>query len=186
MKFRYYLTAGVTAGLILAWALFLTFPTDRKIQSIRNDIARGESQLDDFHRIMASLPEFYNSRNAMDKEKSRLMSKLIPKKDVMKLFDRIEKMARQNDVTIKEITPSVEELLSLNRQRPDDNRPQILEIGLKLQGSISQVGQLIKNIEAENFYKGLTFCRIYNHLDDGSGSDMHFGFKAILGTIKES
>jgi hypothetical protein len=185
MKFRHYLTAAITASLVLAWGLFLAVPMDRKIHNIRDNISQGEKQLDDFHRIMAGLPEFYKSRNEMDERKSRLMSKLIPKKDVMKLFDLIEKMARKNGVTVKEITPSVEELLVLNRQLPDDNRPQILEVGLKLEGTIPQVGQLIKSIEAENFYKGLTFCRIYNHLSDHPGSDIHYGFKAILGTIKE-
>ena len=80
----------------------------------------------------------------------------------------------------------VEELLHLNRQLPSDNRPQILEIGLKLDGTIYQVGQLIKNIEQEEFYKGLSFCRIINHTDNNRTSDIHYGFKAILGTIKDS
>ncbi len=186
MKMRHYLTLGLSAAILIAWALFLAVPADHKINGIKSNIGEARSQLADFNRIMSTLPDFYDSRKAIDAKKSRLMSKLIPKKDVMELFDKIKKMARQSDVTIKEITPSVEELLFLNRQMPDDNRPQVLEIGLKLDGTIFEVGQLIKKIEAENFYKGLTFCRIFNHLNDSRTSDVQYGFKAVLGTIKGS
>ena len=186
MKLRHYLTLGISAAILLAWVLFLAVPASHKENEIKSNIGDAQAKLVDFNRIMSTLPDFFNSRNAIDARKSRLLSKLIPKKDVMTLFDRIKAMARQSDVTVKEITPSVEELLFLNRQMPDDNRPQVLEIGLKLDGTIFQVGQLIKKIEAENFYKGLTFCRIYNHLNDSRTSDVQYGFKAILGTIKGS
>lgn len=186
MKIRHYITIGISAFIIVAWIIFLALPTHKSGNDIKKEIELAENQLADFTKIMSTLPEFYDSQKEMDEMKARLLSKLIPKKDILKLFDEIEKMARSSNVTITEITPSVEELLHLNRQLPDDNRPQILEIGLKLDGTIYQTGQLIKRIEQEEFYKGLTFCRIYNHLDNYRNSNTHYGFKAILGTIEDS
>jgi len=78
----------------------------------------------------------------------------------------------------------VEELLRINHLLPDDNKPQTLNIIVTLRGRLTDIGLFVKGVESENFYQGVEFCRILNSVDGQINSNFVYGFKAVLGAIR--
>ena len=104
----------------------------------------------------------------------------------MRLFDELIQKSSRYGIVVNEITPSVEELIALNKTLVENNQPLHLDIAIKMKANTISSGKLIRDIESQNYYKGFNFCRINNSDMNDPNSDIHYSFKAILGMIKDS
>ncbi len=186
MRKRHLITLISVLGLSAIWYLFLLSPALQRRDAIAFQINEAEKQLADFYRIVTEFPSNFNSQKEMAHRKELLLSQLFSKDHIMRLFDSIEKIAEQHDVRLVEISPSVEELLRLNREMPKKGQPQILELSLNLKGTLENVGRFIGEIERGNFYKGVSLCGIMNPQAGHKESDIQYRFKAVLGAIEDS
>lgn len=185
MKKRYIITIAVTLPVLLLWFLFMMSPQMKKKNEIKASVAEAEKRLDDFKRTMREFPGYFNARQRLLQERISLVSKLYSKEDLVKLFDEMEKKSIKHELTLVELSPSVEKLLALNRNMPEENQPRLLDIVVKARGHLKNIGLYIKEIESGAFYKGLNYCRISNPAEYREFSDVSYSFRAILGTIKD-
>jgi hypothetical protein len=173
-------------AITVLYIVFLTSPQMKNINETKFKLNESEKKIAVYMKTMLDFPGFFKTQQDLFQKKNFLISKLYSKDDLIKLFDRIQKMSLISNIALIEISPSVDELLDLNRRLLDSDKPQPLDIVVRFRGSLLNTGRYIKEIEAEDFFNGINYCRINNHVENQRDSDVSFGFKAILGTIKGS
>ncbi len=186
MKKRYLISIFAFVAIIVLYVFFVVLPEMKRDNETEARLAESEVKIAGYIKTMIEFPGFFKSQQELLRKKKSLISKLYSKDDLIKLFDRIEKITRGYNLTLLEISPSVDELLKLNDRLLDSDKPQPLAIVVRFRGDLQNSGRYIKEIENENFFNGVNFCRINNHIDNQKDSEVSFGFKAILGTIKDS
>jgi len=186
MKKRHLITALAFAAMIALVVVLLIIPQIEKTEETQNKLAESDAKIAEYMKTMVEFPGFFKTQQELFRKKNSLISRLYSKDDLIKLFDRIEKLSLSYNLTVIEISPSVEELLRLNSRLLDSDKPQPLDIIVRFRGDLQNSGKYIADIENEDFFNGVNLCRIYNHIDNQKESEVNFGFKAILGTIKDS
>ncbi len=170
--------------LVLSLWFFLVYtPYVQEKAVLKNKITENLTQLQDFEQTISLLPKFIAEKEALKKRKDYLNSKLYTKEEVINLFSRLKKEAATQLLVVTEITPPIEELLSLNSIIPDSTKPQFLNIGVKVSGSYIEFAKFIKKIESEPYFRGINGCRISGSRDYNKKLDLYLGFKALLGRI---
>ncbi len=183
---RTILTYGTTAVVLLcAWFFGAYVPYQKDHDLLMNQIGKAETQLVDFQNTISELPAFIEKQRNLLSLKADLNSKLYTKNDVLRLFDALRYEARRKNVEVVEITPPVEELLYLNTIIPDSSKPQFLNIGLRMEGDFIGFGKFIQEMEHSDYFRGVNTCKVYAREDDKTKITMQFGFKALLGSIRE-
>ena len=185
MRRRYIITLAVVCPLFVLWLILFMVPQKKSEKLIEQSLTESEKRVINYRTIMHEFPDYIQSRHQLFEKKKHLLSKLYSKDDLVKLFSRFENKSKGYDIRIIEITPSVDELLKLNRQLLKENKPQVLRIEIRMQAGLSDVGRFIQEIENEDFYFGLNFCQISNPPAGEEYSEIRFGFNAILGTIRD-
>lgn len=183
MKKRHYIIGGIVFVMIILWFFVLIGPTLEKGVKIRLDLQTANQQFQDFENIVMSAPEFYKTHEKIRLQKEHLASQLYSKENLLSLFKELEDRAAKHNLKVIEFTPSVEELLIMNRLVLDGDNPQTLNIVVTLSGTLQDFGDFLKGVESQNFYQGVDMCRISNSVDGQKNSNMIFGFKAVLGTL---
>jgi hypothetical protein len=186
MKRRHIIAIASFALIITLWAVFMALPQQREKGHIKKQLTTSESQLSDYNKIMREFSATFKAYEQLLQRKEHLISKLFSKDDVLRLLDELNRLSSKYNIEIAELSPSVEELIALNKVLPRDGQPLELDIVVKMRGGFQNIGRFINIIEQENFYKGLNFCHIHNQGIGDPRSFASYGFKAMLGTIKES
>ncbi len=160
MKAR--LTSYALAAVILlaTWTFFVYRPLHRRHLRIITDTAEARHQLSDFAVVMSELHKLLKTREDLKSEESLVSSRLYTKEDLLKLFDTIEREAEQRRLTIKEISPPIDQLLYLNSLVPDSNEVQLLTITLRMQGGYVAFGQFVGYVEQSKYFRGVTARKI--------------------------
>nr|MBN2277693.1 hypothetical protein [candidate division Zixibacteria bacterium] len=186
MKTRYIISLIILLAVLAAWFFFLVSPEIKKQKELKASLASSELILNDYRNIMDRFPQYFKAQQTLSERRKNLLSKLYTREDLLKLFDRITRESERHNLNLVEISPSVEELLELNRTMPTNDQPHLLNIIIRQRGKFKDIGQYIKFIEAQDFYRGTNHCRVSNPTDGRSFADVTYGFKAILGTIKDN
>ena len=184
MKQRHIITtiAGFAIAVIL-WIVLIAPAMDRTDRLIA-EINEADRKLADFSSTMLEAPEFFKLYQDVLNRKKEIASKLYTKEDLIRLFGDLDNKAKKYNLQITEITPSISELLLLNKRIPSDSEPQMLHMSIFLKGGLIQTGKFLRDMENENFYQGLDHFRFANTNLKWAESDIKFSFKAVLGTIK--
>jgi hypothetical protein len=175
----------VATAVCCIWFFVAYVPFHKGYGKTMSEISSAEHQLEDFQKTIAELPGFIERQKNLRLLRDDFNSRLYSKNDVLKLFATLRKEASQKNVSLVEITPPVEELLYLNSIIPDSSRPQFLNISLNLEGDYINFGKFIDVVEHADYFRGINLCKMYGHADDKSKITMQFGFKALLGSLKE-
>ena len=129
---------------------------------------------------------FIKGYNELQSTRSNLTARLYTKDDILRLFDRLYLEAGHENLTIIEITPPIEELLSLNRQVGDPTKPLFLNISVRLEGGYVDFARFVRVIENSEFYRGTNLCQIIGARDDVYRLKQVYGFKALLGSLESN
>ncbi len=184
---QHHIIIGLAAIALVAISyIALIGPALDNAKRLNNELLKADRNLEDINRTMLEAPEFFKMHRDILNKKKTLTSQLYTKEDLIRLFEDFEKKATRHHLKITEITPSVEELLLLNRKIPSETDPQILNLTIYLRGGFINVGNFIKEMEAQKFYQGIDNCRITNNGPYSADSNIKFSFRAVLGTLKES
>lgn len=175
----------ILPALACLWFFGAYVPYHKSKKQKLSQIAAAEKQLLDFQQTISALPRFIERHKSLISTRRDLDSKLYSKKDVLKLFDKLNEEGRQQGVEVVEITPPIEELLYLNSIIPDSSQPQFLNIGLKVEGDFVSFGKYAQVMEGAEYFRGINGFRMFSHGDDNSKISILFDFKALLGSFGE-
>lgn len=185
MKKLYYIFGSLLGVIIFIWIILFAVPVQKEKSHLDKEIKVAEAQLDDYNRILHEFNETFKNYEKLIEQKNHLISKLFTKDDLLKLLDHLKELGYKNNIEIVEMSPSVEELIKLNKSFPQDGRPIELDILIKMRASLKNAGLFIKTVESEDYYKGFNRCQIINQSIGDERAFYTYGFKAILGTLKE-
>lgn len=185
MSRAYLFYSGITLALIGLWFFGAFVPFQKEYEQASTEIIQAETQLADFQKTISELPQYIEKHKHLLSKRDDLNSKLYTKKDVLRLFEELRYEAFKKNVDVTEITPPIEELLYLNTIIPDSSQPQFLNIGLKMEGDFIGFGKFIEEIEHAEYFRGINLCKVYGHSDDKTKITMQFGFKALLGSLRD-
>ncbi len=183
MRRPYLIVSSILSLMLAGWFIFMISPTLARRDKIRNDLSDANIQFKDFENIMLKAPEYYKTHENIKHQKLQLSSRLYSKENLLSLFKDLENRANENELKVIEFTPSVEELLLMNRLLPNENKPQTLNIVVTLSGTLKNIGAFMQGVESQSFYQGVDLCRITNTVDGQMNSNLVYGFRAVLGTI---
>ncbi len=183
MKKVIFLYLSVTLGLAATWFFFLMSPLMQRNNDAQNSIVNAEQKLSEMQRILLEFPEKFRAEHELLMRKQILVAQLYSKEDLIKLFDNIKAKAESSGLNMLEITPSIEELLALNQRAGADDQPQELNLVVRLNGGLRNLGRFINLMEDEKFYQGTNFCKISGTYGGRAYPEMAYGFKAVLGTL---
>jgi len=186
MKKQYVIITVTALSISLIWFLLLFSPLVLRKKEIAASLADTEGKLTDFRNILREFPERFNSEKEILQRRQIYISQLYSKEDLIALFDNIRMKAARYNLSLLEISPSVEELLALNRQSPNNDQPQLLNIMVRLNGYFRNLGEFVRDMEEERFYQGANSCKITGAADGAAPPQMVLGFKAFLGADRKS
>ncbi len=182
--FIIYLIVG--AVLVGLWFLLFYTPYHQKMTVIEADIATAQSKLDEFSKVRAELPSLLVASRRLSDKRSSVDCQLYAKNDILNLFAHLRETAREHQLHITEIEPSLQELLSLNTIMPSVDNPLFITIKLHFEGSFLDFGKYISTLEKAPFFRGVTSCQIKKVENATAQLEMTVGFKALLGGFREN
>jgi len=186
MRKLYLIVGTIAFFIIFIWGITLFKPRFDENNRLKAELSSAKIKLDDYNKTLTEFQKQFEVHQDLLKQKEHLLSRLYTKDDIIRLLDELLVKSSDYGISITEITPSVEELIALNKAAVDDNQPIHLDIAIKMKSRTINTGRFIKNIESQNYYKGFNFCTISNSDLNNPNSDVYYSFKAILGMIKES
>lgn len=173
---------AVSSAMIILWVALIYFPAQSKLTNIAQKSQLMSDELGDYKRTIEKLPEYLETYKNLDSLKKRLNEKLYTKHDVLKLFERMEKLAYANNLYLTEITPPVSELLYLNKIVADSTKSLNLNITIRLIGGYKDFGKFSMLLEKEDFFQKLNNCQVIGSRQKDFQLSHLISFKAILGT----
>ncbi len=174
---------AVSCTVLILWIAFLYLPYLSERTELETAVAQKQVQLDEMKKTVLELPEFIARHRIMIDSRQKLHSSLYAKQDIMRLIDHIREDADKYGLTITEIAPPVSELLLLNRHVDSLKLPDFLNITLMINGSYSDFGKFVGEIEHEPFFRDINTCRVNGAASNSTQVMYSFGFKALLGQI---
>jgi hypothetical protein len=175
---------SIVVGAIL-WLLFLVMPQMRMKAENNNAINEADIRLAEMQKMMASFPREFSTSQEIKLEKAIDLSREYSREQLLELFDQMRRHAVAENLAVLEISPSVEELLALNRSLTQNKDLPQLNLTIRLNGSLRNLAGYIKNIESEKFYLGTNFCHIATPSSGQGYPDMSYSFRTILGLTRE-
>ncbi len=186
MKRAYIITISVSAALLIGWVAIFALPAWEKRDFLKTELSNRDSQLNDYNDILTRFSATFKQFEQMLEKKNKILSRLYTKEDLVKLFSQLNRLAKVNGVEIVEISPSVDELIRMNRTIVKDGKPLELQLKIKMKGRLFNTSNFIRAIEKQDYYKGFQLCNIINQGVQDKRSFYNYSFIALLGTIKES
>ncbi|UCC44554.1 MAG: hypothetical protein JSU65_01105 [Candidatus Zixiibacteriota bacterium] len=174
--------AGGLAALVL-WVVLVYTPMHREKQEIVEATSEIESELQDFHETIATLPGDLTVSDKLEASRSQLHSALYAKEDILRLLDHFTSDASRLGLTTVEISPHISELLQLNRSARDPGEPDFLNLTYTFTGSYIGFGEFLNHLEQEPYFRGINSCQVNGTADSAEKSVYSVSFKALLGQV---
>ena len=182
MKLRIirYIIAALAIGAL--WYTLVLIPGTRRHDTLNVRIAEADQRLDDFSRTMKELPTFLEASQNLEALQKELSHSLYARSDILKLLGKITEDAIAHDLKVLEISPPVEELLTLNRAIGDTIQPQFLNIQLDMSGRYVDFGKYVNHLETTPYFRAVNFCNVRGQRDSRTEIDLTISFKALIGS----
>jgi hypothetical protein len=181
MKKRLIIYSLSTTIALALWLIIMIFPQFKMKSEIGQSLNQVDTRLAEVQKAMASFPQELGTNREIKLMREIDLSRQYSREQLLTLFDQMRQYAYRENLAVLEISPSVEELLELNRNLARKKEFPQLNLTIRLNGSFRNLAQYIKNIESEEFYLGTNFCQIAAPTSGQGNPDMTYGFKAILG-----
>jgi len=177
------------AGAIVVsgvWLFLLYTPAKVEQKAIQEETASVQEQMDDYNRTISELPKAIRTSSDLAAFRDQLNSSLYAKEDILQLFEQLNSAAIDKHLELIEISPPVEELITLNRTVNSSGEPEFLNITLNLNGQYSDFGKFVSDLEKAPYFRSVSACNIGLDRDRPNTLDFKLSFRALLGSIEES
>jgi Tfp pilus assembly protein PilO len=175
-----FLAAGlalVTFGAHIA----LLSPMNVKYHVTLADTEAANTKLVDYQRTLYTINDYLQKKRELKSQRDILTAQLFNKKEVLALVKHLESDAQNRDLRVKEITPSVSELLALNALAPGDGAPRYLDIAMRYTGSFKDAGAFLASLEKEAMFVNLLSYNVISRETGLVPAEYRVRFSSIIG-----
>ncbi len=181
MKSRPMIYLFAVLALVVGWSLLLAVPEYRKARSEQLAAQLSRQRLNDIQQLVIRVPAVLEAQRRVSQEQLDLNSRLYARGQVLHLFEDLSAAATHYRLKVEEITPPVEELLALNRNRANSDQPQFINMTVRLTGGYVNFGEFVQALEQAEFFRGVNRCLVTGSPDGRAPLQMTVGFKALVG-----
>jgi Tfp pilus assembly protein PilO len=169
--------------LLLVWFFAAYAPQHIQHEKLQTQLTEARAKLADYHNTLVELQAITKTRDELSIEKNKLNSILYTKHNILNLFEHLEEQLSSKNLSLKEITPPISELLELNANVGDTSKPQFLTIMLRVEGNYINFGRFVSNLEKSDYFRGVKRCQITNPPDEKEYTQFMIQFRALLGSF---
>lgn len=181
MSRRTIIYGGTILALIVAWGYVVWMPHARKTRAAEALAEDTRRQLAEVQQFTLNLPDFMETQERLEAERTDLNSRLYAAADIMALLDELRDQADLHQLRVIEITPPIEELLRINDALTKSTDPQYLNVDILISGDFVSLGKFVQQIEHKEYTRGINRCIIVGVRDGSEPLQMQLGFRAMLG-----
>lgn len=165
---------------------FVVVALHKERQSIKLETTQLQVKLLDYQTTMLTINSYLNKRKELSVRRQLLSIGLYNREEVLALVNALVAMASNEGARVREISPSVEEILELNNHAPGDESPQYLEMAVRVSGSLSSAGRFMKQLENSPLFVQLRKLTVIEREKGFVPADYTIRFNAILGSAPRS
>ncbi len=173
--------AVVVSGVYYA----LLLPMKKSYQATRAETDAFDKQLIDYQHTLFTINEYLQRKRDLESQHDVLSAQLFNKEEVLKLVAHLKSDAQNLKLNVKEITPSVSELLTLNALPPGDGAPRYLDIAMRYTGSYKDAGTFLKELEKERMFVSLLSLDVSSRETGLVPAEYRIRFSSMIGGSSE-
>jgi Tfp pilus assembly protein PilO len=143
-------------------------------------------QLIDYEKTLFTINEYLLRKRELKSQHDILSAQLFNKEEVLELINHLKADAQNLKLNVKEITPSVSELLMLNALPPGDGAPRYLDIAMRYTGSYKGAGIFLKELEKERMFVSLLSFDVSSRETGLVPAEYRIRFSSMIGGSSES
>ncbi len=143
------------AALVSGVNYLLLLPMNKEYENTTSKTAAIDARLRDYQRTLFTINEYLTRKRELKSQHELLSAQLFNKEEVLELVDHLKSDAQNMNLNVKEISPSVSELLTLNALPPGNDAPRYLDIAMRYTGSYKDAGKFLKELEQERMFVSL-------------------------------
>lgn len=177
-----YLIAGL-AVMISGAYLALFVPRKRAMDAMYSETAALRYKLDDYRKTMVTINEYLARKRELESQRDNLTARLYSKKEILALVTRLKESAQERDLLVKEISPSLSELLALNALPPEDGSPRYLDIAMRYSGSYQDAGRFLQSLEQEPMFVDLLDFNVIAREGGTIPAEYTIRFSSLIGGV---
>lgn len=162
--------------------LLIIAPLTNERKAVKLETAELSSQLLDYQTTMLTINTYLKKRRELENRRLILSAGLYNRAEVLEIVGALTDMADKRQVKVKEISPSVEEMLRLNRETPTDGAPQFLDMAIRIAGDFSGAGKFMADLEKSPLFVRLRNLQVIEREKGYVPAEYNIHFEAILGT----
>ena len=182
---RYAALIGGVGTVCLLCSLFVIGPLDRERIEVKSETAQLAATLLDYQTTMLTIDTYLKRRRELENRRISLLAGLYNRDEVLEIVGALSDMADKHHVRVKEISPSVEEMLRLNRVMTASSAPQFLEMAIRIAGEFSGAGKFMGDLERSELFVRLRNLHVIEREKGYVPAEYNIRFEAILGTSEE-
>lgn len=174
------LCAGCAVALVI-YSVTVALPLERRHVAALASIEELTRKTQEYQNVLHTLGERMESRDSLALVSQRLNEELYSQADALELIADIERLADRRRLVVKEITPSISELLALLQPAENDSALRRLSISVRVAGRVSDAGEYLRDLEDAPFYRGLTSLQVLSRDNGRTPAEYILNFNALLG-----
>ncbi len=179
------LAVGLTA-IIAGVYFFVLEPLTSKRQAIVAETTVANAKLADYQNTMTTINDYLKRKRELQSQKDALTARLYNKKEVVALVKHLKISAQQKDLSVREITPSLSELLALNSLPPADGSPRYLDIAMRYTGSYRDATLFLAELEGKPMFVKLLSVNIISREDGRIPAEYRIRFTSMIGGVGDT
>jgi len=150
----------IFAVIIGGWYLLLGQPAKARVATIEKDIFAERRKLGAYRVALARFDEMIKEYNRLNTSFDEYPVSFSGKDEVVSLYQVLDSLCHQPGYNLKEITPSLEDVIQFLREWAQSDSTITIPIRVKIEASYSSLAQLIEAVEESKYFNRLTFCRL--------------------------
>ncbi len=175
-----FLTIGLALTIFSVY-FFALAKMESDLQLAQISTVKAHNKLADYQQTMRTIDGYLRRKRAMQSQRDVLTARLYNKKEVLALVKHLKTNAQQRDLRLKEISPSISELLALNALPPEDGSPRYLDIAMRYTGSFRDAAAFLERLEDEPMFVELLSFNIISREGGLRPAEYRIRFSSIIG-----
>lgn len=164
----------------------IIFPSANAARSAKAETVVLTLKLDGYHKSLDMVHAYLQRRDSLAQRSAELTARLYARDDVLALIERLKTRATEFNANVREISPSVVELLAINNRPPQESAPQHVNISLRVSADSDAAGTLLQALESEPFFVDLLSLHVVGRERGLAPAEYVFNFRAQLGSLPVS
>lgn len=174
--------AASVAIFVCLYAI-LVYPASRERIQEQTRATEINAKLTEYSSSVVTIESIASARDSLRNVSEILNERLYARADVMALVERLSSLCQDANITLRELSPSVNQLLAMNAVQPSSTEPQFLELSLRVTGGIKDVAQWMQTLTKEPFFILTNSIHAFSREQGVIPAEYVINFTAALGAL---